>query len=623
MSINDVLSIRKMTNFVIANLDNETKDAANEIKSLFSQKFYNGGDKSAAEIDEEIEKLQNQIEEAHVEQEISYNRLKLTNERIKTLNKEIQEEIETSIEEAEADSRRKSSLVNKAIDKVNEMYMNGEIRKDEMPFKLQQEIASICEGAPESVMQKISVISKSNTIKKCTNEIAEILTNINTAENESNLLAGTLELMKGLKNKMQLRSTDFSTGLTEKPIYTPTQQALIDQFAKGIKGLTKDGEYDKNSIDNPQVKKLEEFLGINGNGVVNDKGVLAASQLNVLKEAGFTPKQALYAINWIFDKSNMSYTPGGEWSVPYGHYGKNEERVTGKKSQANTIYRTLIDQVDKLWGKNAMITGDDGETSTDNDPGFDPDEDTTRTDPIGFAIDNTTFELVIDRDADQVFDGKSEFLGAIDGIDELKALDKDGNGKISKEELKINKNLYLVSTNHETGKHGFMNATEVIDEIDLTSIEAQNWTNINNNTVKNIFNITTTNDEIVKGYQTLDDDYYLSKSYNGINNAEMAVTVDENTMNKAEEHFSKIKEVNIEQAEEYKSANDIASEIDTTITNGTSELNKINKKTENYVENAQDGLTTAIRTHSAERNEEAEEAEEAEEEENKEEEIEE
>ena len=402
---------------------------------------------------------------------------------------------------------------------------------------------------------------------------------------------------------MNLGSSDNSTAANERPIYTPTKQALVDVLAQGIKGLEKtDGEYipfrethaqglepaDQCSMANPQLVALKNFLGMNGNGTLNKDGVLESSLLNQMKDAGFTAKEAVYAINWIFDKCNMSYTPGGQWSVPNGH-GQG----------AHDTYATLLDQFDKLWGVDALRTDDniDPENGGNNNPENpeNPEEPVKRTDPIGFANGDTTYEFVIDRNNDLKFNGASEFLGASKGIDELKALDTDGNGVISKEEMESNEQLFVLMTDHNTGAHSFLAIAEAgINSIDLKSLKSSDWTNINENQLKNTFTVNTANGGSVKGYQTLDNDFYLKKSYNGVENAEMTVTVDDTAIQQAENIFSSIKTLS---AEEY---GEIARKAATSVKDTQRNVNEISQDMSQNALHAADGLTDAEKPQTAE-----------------------
>lgn len=545
MTIGDLKSVQMATGVALNSIGKETQEAANEIKTLFSQKFYNGGADSAQSIDAEIKKLENTIETKKREYDETYATLKYTSVQLTKLNEELEEEVYKATKMADRDERLQKAFIETAIDEVNEMYMNGEITKEEMSPKLARRVAKYKELSPDVVSAMLDVDNKKSQINVLTGKISNYIDKVNLIESSSKIAQGTLELMKNLAGKMTLGRSNSQTAANERPIYTPTKQALVDELAQGIKGTGSRGV----NIDNPQLGMMKDFLGMNNNGNVDAaSGVNANSMLLKMKEAGFDQKEALYAINWIFDGCCMNYQPGGQWSVPYGH-----------DADSKAVYNELISQADKLWGASATQDipveeiGAEIDESTPSTPTPAP-VTPKRTDPIGYAINDTTFEFVVDRNGDGKFNDKSEFLGAKYGINELKALDANNDGVISSNELKTN-DLYVLMTDHKTGEHKFMSAADGnIKSIDLSTLSSKNWTNINDNKLSNVFTITTNANESVQGYQTEDSAFYISKSYNGVvGNAEMGVEVDETAMNKAENIFSQIVTLS---DEEYVDANE-------------------------------------------------------------------
>ena len=593
MGINEVNKIQCATNYVIDNLDKESSQAAQKVESLFSQKFYNGGDASANEVLEEINNLENYISQKQNEYQQTYNFLKLTDEELNKANEELEKEIFEITQRAEKDEREQKIFIQRAIDETNELYMNGKIEKEDMSGELARKIAKYNKIDPSILTSSNNLTSKKSRISALTNKIASIIDKANTIETDSKLAQGTLVLMKNLMSKMSLGTSNRTTSANERPVYTPTQQALIDDLAQGVKGLTGDGTYDKNSINNPQVAKLQEFLGLNGNNQLNENGVLTDSALNQLKDAGFDEKEALYAINWIFDKCNMNYKPGETWSVPYGH-GEDAQKV----------YSTLLDQTNKLWGSNGQqeqekTNAETPENSASTTASKPADKklsvDDVRTDPIGYSVGDVTYEFVTDRNNDGKFSGKNEFMGALNGIDELIELDTNKDGIVDRDEINAKENLFVLMTNHKTGSHGFMSANSGnIDSIDLNSLTSKNWTNINNNQVRNIFTVNTVTGEKAQGYQTLDSDLYINASYNGVDNADMYVTVDESAFRQANNIFSQIKNISTEEYE------NIVANAEKSTRKTQTRVNQIDNEMETTANQADNSLTHVDRPESKE-----------------------
>lgn len=594
MSIQDVTTVQSVTDYVINNMENESKQIANKVKSIFTENFYNGGSNTAGSISNEIERLESYISQKQEAYQTTYAYLKYTSEELNILNQQLQRQIYEVTQQADADERKQKRAIEQAIDETNQMYMEGDIEKSEMQPTLSRKLAQYCTRDNNLSVMNARLTPIKSQMTSLTNKIADLIDRVNCYEAESKLAQGTLVLMKNLMSKMDLGSSDSSTKANERPIYTPTKQALVDTLATGIKGLTKNGAYegfpkDAYSMSNPQMVKLKDFLGMNGDGKLGNNGVLKDSMLNQMKDKGFTAKEALYAINWIFDNCKMSYQPGGQWSVPYGH-----------DTEAHNVYSELIDQVNTLWGADAL-RGAKPETPTSTGeppvepPAEPPVEPPTRTDPIGYSIKDTTYEFVIDRNKNNIFDDKSEFLGASKGINELKALDLNSDGTVSRDEMESNEQLFVLMTDHETGAHAFKSIKEAnIDSIDLNSLTSKNWTNINNNVLKNTFTVNTLTGSTVQGYQTNDSDFYIKKSYNGVENAEMAVTVDENAVRQAENIFSSIKTLS---SQEY---GDISTRAVKSINRTQQDVNDTINDMNNELNTADNGLTSGTRPKTAE-----------------------
>ena len=152
-------------------------------------------------------------------------------------------------------------------------------------------------------------------------------------------------------------------------------------------------------------------------------------------------------------------------------------------------------------------------------------------DPIGFEQDGVSYDFIVDRDNDGKFDGENEFLGAENGFEEMKALDKDGNGVVEGEELN---GLQMVKTDKVKGTQSFVTAKEAgVTSIDLSSYNAKNIKQANGNTLAGNYNLNV-NGKKVEGYQTLDQVDWLSANYGNsygksINSDEVTSTAQKTT----------------------------------------------------------------------------------------------
>lgn len=151
-------------------------------------------------------------------------------------------------------------------------------------------------------------------------------------------------------------------------------------------------------------------------------------------------------------------------------------------------------------------------------------EEQKKKDPIGFKADGATFDFVIDRDNDGIFDGSNEFLGAQNGWAEISQYDDNKDGVIAGDEL-ADMTILKTSAN---GEKTFVNASESgINEIDLKSHTKTNEDIGNDNLLIGKFDLTY-NNKNVEGYQTLDTESYLEKTYGdaygkNINNTQQQV----------------------------------------------------------------------------------------------------
>lgn len=473
-----------------ANQGASYEEQAQLVKDLFSKTYYNSGSESKADLQNQIKTLESRIKILQVEANLIYEQLRTQNQKINKAQEELTDKLTQVASASETYTQKQYDSINKAVELATEMYKNGEISKEEIPSK----IAALIEGTnPEGAARIRNLMAgadeKSSEVKMLINNLTSLFNYADTKSGELAASQASLELLELLSNKISDAKGGYTNNNNDAsvPVYTPKKEAFVDECVAQYRVAASGDIY---SMANPQTQKFSEALGING----------GESYLKQMKEQGFTYKEAMYATTFIFNQVGIKYVPGGQLSVPYGH-----------GADAKNAYTTFIDQVKLYWGEDASRadgTGEGGNGGETDVPVIEP----NRTDPIGFNSGNVTYDFAIDRNNDNIFNGKEEFLGADKGIQELFALDINNDGKVSTDEME---DLYVVKNNHELGDFGFISAQMAgISEIDLNSFKENNYTNVNGNILAGTFNITV-NGKATEGRQTLDNDHYLDVAYGG------------------------------------------------------------------------------------------------------------
>ncbi len=140
------------------------------------------------------------------------------------------------------------------------------------------------------------------------------------------------------------------------------------------------------------------------------------------------------------------------------------------------------------------------------------DPDCQKCDPIGFTSGSSRYDFFVDKDSDGDISNEKEFLGAENGWNEMTALDTNGDGQVTKDEMG---DLKMVVTN-EDGTQSIKNATEIFkdgDSINLTSYNSINQDMTNGNTMLGTFDLTFNGQNIDDGYNTLDKIDWLDENY--------------------------------------------------------------------------------------------------------------
>lgn len=138
-------------------------------------------------------------------------------------------------------------------------------------------------------------------------------------------------------------------------------------------------------------------------------------------------------------------------------------------------------------------------------------------DPIGFKNeDGTTFEFVVDKDGNGELSNFSEFLGSENFFDEMVALDGDGSGDVTNEELKDAGVMVLVKD--ANGNQELKSIEEAFGgedvNVNLGSYKEAGEGALaeNGQTLLGNFDISV-GDDTYEGYSTLDSAEYLQENY--------------------------------------------------------------------------------------------------------------
>ncbi len=139
-------------------------------------------------------------------------------------------------------------------------------------------------------------------------------------------------------------------------------------------------------------------------------------------------------------------------------------------------------------------------------------------DPIGFSNEEgTTFEFVVDKDGNGELSNFSEFLGAENFFDEMVALDADGSGDVTNEEL--NDAGVMVLVKDANGNQELKSIADAFGgedvNVNLGSYQdaGEGAKAANGQTLLGNFDITV-GDDTYEGYSTLDSAEYLQANYN-------------------------------------------------------------------------------------------------------------
>ncbi len=240
-----------------------------------------------------------------------------------------------------------------------------------------------------------------------------------------------------------------------------------------------------------------------------DKAIKNDKIITEMKNNNFSWKETAYTLTRLWPGGGIGYNLGEkEVTLPIG-----DDKSKG-------TYDALEEEIKKNYPDVKINRGD-----VDNDQNV---TDTDRIDPVGFHVGDNSYEFAIDRNQDGVLNDFTEMVGAngVDGMEEMKLFDTDGDGILKGDELK---NVLLLNTEHTNRDYEFLTAEQLgIESIDLNSftqktqsrgdgVEGQeDFININNSLITGTFDVKMKDGSSAEGYQKYVTEDYMEAVYNPI-----------------------------------------------------------------------------------------------------------
>lgn len=147
-------------------------------------------------------------------------------------------------------------------------------------------------------------------------------------------------------------------------------------------------------------------------------------------------------------------------------------------------------------------------------------------DPIGFTYtddngEDVQIDFFVDKDNNGDISNENEFLGAEKNWDEMTALDEDGDGSVTTDEMKkakengtIEGDLMVVKNGKAMSLEEAFGDSEIAINLDSYKENANQGKDANGNVLLGTFGLTIDGKELATGYNTLDDVDWLKDNYN-------------------------------------------------------------------------------------------------------------
>lgn len=281
------------------------------------------------------------------------------------------------------------------------------------------------------------------------------------------------------------------------------KQEIQEAVDAAIKESEEIAEEQKQAVSDAVSKNLNEFANSDGNMTYEDFQKALNGDLDALDQSGESRLAAVVG-KMLDAEGKMS-----QLSDLVGRIGnllaENDDLVAdnAKLTELNTGYAK------DLANEQAKLAEEASNCETDPD--------CQRCDPIGFEKDGARYDFFTDTDNDGMLSNQNEFLGAEDGWASMQALDTNGDGKVTRDEMA---DLKMVQTNAD-GTQQVVNATDVFDTDD-DFVDLNSYKDVNKDVNKDVhllgnFNVNfdseTANAQNIEGYNTLDSIDWLKDNY--------------------------------------------------------------------------------------------------------------
>jgi len=497
-----------------------TAEQLSGLQELFSTKIWNTSDTEGtkANLERQVKELEALLDEIQAEIDNLYLEQKNGNEQMNRLLNDINEESYQASKQMDQNAKKQQDLVSSATDEAYRLYMKGEISKDEIPMKISELLSKSNPAASSSLNAVLaSMDANGQKIYSLSDKISGILDKVNDLTAKYKTTEASIGLMKQLiaqvpehKERMDIQST------IQKPVFTPTQEALGDKLIDSYKVVNDGAWADGNQgtallmqalqgsgpVTAERKAQLDAMSPEEKATAVEDADTSKYSALELMYMSGMDQYQAASAIGHIFNGAGVGYNEEtGALVIPAGHEG------------IAVIFASLRNQYATLWNGKMEFGSEDAQGNKGG------------ADPFSWRQGDTTFTLAIDRDKDNVFDGANEFVGAEQGWAEMTAADADSDGTLTAEEMAAAG--FSVMENDQAltggGTYGWNGIKESgVKSIDLNSfkeITGIKSTNLNGNTRSGEFNVTLKDqdgdgaDDVTLGKQTINTDEYNDMFY--------------------------------------------------------------------------------------------------------------
>ena len=496
-----------------------TADQLSGLTELFSTKIWNTSDAEGtkANLERQVKELEALLDEIQSEIDNLYMEQKNGNEQMNRLLNDINEESYQASKQMDQNAKKQQDLVNSATDEACRLYMKGEISKDEIPMKISELLSKSNPAAASSLNAVLaSMDANGQKIYSLSDKISGILDKVNDLTAKFKTTEASIGLMKQLiaqvpehKERADIQST------MQKPVFTPTQEALGDKLIDSYKVINDGAWADGNQgtallmqalqgsgpVTEERKAQLDAMTPEEKAAAVEEADTSKYSALELMYMSDMDQYQAGSAIGHIFNGAGIGYNEEtGALIVPGGH-------------ATAPIFRNLEAQYKTLWGGKIELGSEDAQGNKGT------------ADPFSWRQGDTTFTLAIDRDKDNVFDGANEFVGAEQGWAEMTAADTDSDGTLTADEMvaagfSVMENDQALTGGGAYGWNGIKESG--VKSIDLNSfkeITGIKSTNLNGNTRAGEFNVTLADqdgdgaDDVTLGKQTMNSDEYNDMFY--------------------------------------------------------------------------------------------------------------